>query len=77
MFSVMFWKDALERAVRTAAQAAVALLTAGATGLLDVDWVQVASVSGLAAVVSVLTSVGSGAVTGDASLVKRGKYAAE
>lgn len=77
MFTLTFWKDAFERAVKTFAQAAVAVLTANATGLLDADWVTVASVAGLAAVVSVLTSVGSGAVThGDASLVKRGKYAA-
>lgn len=71
MFTRRFWKDTFERAVKTLAQAAVAVLTANATGLLDADWVTVGSVAGLAAVVSVLTSVGSGAVTdGDASLVK-------
>lgn len=52
-----FWVDTFDRAVATFAQAAVATLTAGVTGILDVDWVQVASVSGLAAGVSVLTSV--------------------
>lgn len=72
MFTKQFWKDAAERAVKTFAQAAVAVLTAGATGLLDVEWVHVFSVSGLAALVSILTSVGSGTVThGDASLVNR------
>lgn len=52
-----FWVDAFDRAVATVAQAAVAVLTANVTGLLDVDWVQILSVSGLAGAVSVLTSV--------------------
>lgn len=51
--------DTVERAVKTAAQSAVALVSAGGLGVLDVDWGQVASVSGLAAIVSVLTSVAS------------------
>ena len=55
-----FWRETLERAVKTAAQASVALLTAdGVLGLLDVNWTDGASVVGLAAVVSVLTSVAS------------------
>ena len=61
--SKTFWTAALERAVRTFAQTAVALLTGSATGLLEVDWVQVASVSGMAALVSLLTSVATGAAT--------------
>lgn len=52
-----FWVDAFDRAVATIAQAAVAVLTADVTGLLDVDWVQILSVSGLAGAVSILTSV--------------------
>ena len=68
MLKKKFWLAALERATKTAAQSAVAMITAGATGLLDVDWVQVASVSGLAAVVSVLTSIASGASNGEPSL---------
>lgn len=52
-----FWIDVFDRAISTLAQAGVAVLTAGATGLLDVDWVQTVSVAGLAAAVSVLTSV--------------------
>lgn len=65
MFTKSFALASLERAIKTFAQAAVAVLVGNVTGLLDVDWVQLASVSGLAALVSVLTSVASGAVTGD------------
>lgn len=59
-----FWKAAVERAIKTVAQAAVALLTANATGLTEIDWIQLASVSGLAGLVSVLTSIASGVATG-------------
>lgn len=51
-------KAAGVRALRTAAQTAVALIGTGAAGLLDVDWVGVASGSALAAVLSLLTSLG-------------------
>ena len=52
-----FWVDTFDRAVSTVAQAAVATLTANVTGILDIDFVQLASVAGLAGAVSVLTSV--------------------
>ena len=65
MFTKAFIIAAGERAIKTAAQIAVATITANATGLLDADWVAIGSVSGLAAVVSVLTSIASGAITGD------------
>lgn len=57
--SAQFWVDAAERAVKTVAQSAVALLGADASGLLTVDWGQVASVAGLAGVMSLLTSIAS------------------
>lgn len=66
MFTKLFFKDTAERAVKTFAQAMVAVMTAGATGVLDVDWVNALSVSLLATLVSVLTSIGSGTV-GDQS----------
>ena len=47
---------ALMRAVKTAAQTAVSLIGTGAVGFTDLDWLQIASVSGVA-VVSLLTSV--------------------
>lgn len=64
MFTSIFWKDALERAIKTFAQSTVAVLTAGATGILDANWMNALSVAGLAVVVSLLTSVASG-VPGD------------
>lgn len=48
---------AIERAAKTVAQAALAVLGTGAVGVLDVDWIHVLSVSALAGVMSLLTSV--------------------
>lgn len=45
------------RAVKTAAQTAVALIGTNAVGITEVDWVAVGSAAALAAVLSVLTSV--------------------
>lgn len=59
MFTKQFWLGTLERAVKTFAQATVPLVTAEATGLLAVDWWLLLSISGAAALVSVLTSLGS------------------
>ena len=51
-----YWDFATERAVKTVAQVSLAAMVAGA-GILDVDWLQIASVSSLAGVMSLLTSV--------------------
>ena len=50
-------KAAAIRAVRTFAQAALAVLGTGAVGLLETDWISVLSVAAGAAVVSLLMSV--------------------
>ena len=50
-------KAALVRAIKTAAQTAVALIGTHAIGITGVDWVAVASAAALAAVVSLLTSI--------------------
>jgi hypothetical protein len=63
MLSGNFWKAAVERALKTAAQSFAAFLVADATGILEVDWVKGASIAGLATLLSVLTSVGSDAIT--------------
>jgi hypothetical protein len=63
LFTLAFWRAAAERAVKTFAQSLAALLVADGTDLLTTNWGDRLSVSGMAAVVSVLTSVASG-VTG-------------
>ncbi len=71
--SKKFWADAVERAVRTVAQAALSVLTIGGTGLLDTDWVGIASAAGLAGLISILMSItasGSGS-SNDASFIKK------
>lgn len=60
MLTKSFWKQALERAIKTFAQALAAVVVAGVAaglGLEDVTWVAALSVAGLAAVGSFLTSV--------------------
>lgn len=51
-----WFKAAAIRAIKTAAQTALGLITVGAA-VSDIDWVQVASVSAVAAIYSLLTSV--------------------
>lgn len=67
MFTKTFLKDTAERAVKTFAQSLAAVMTAGATGVLDVDWMNALSVALLATLVSVLTSFGSGYVGDDSA----------
>ena len=51
-----WWAEVLERAVKSAAQ--MALITiGGAVVLQDVGWLEVLSAAGLAALLSVLTSI--------------------
>jgi hypothetical protein len=52
-----YWNFAGERAVKTVAQVAIATIGVTAAGIIEVDWVQVLSVSALAGVMSLLTSV--------------------
>lgn len=54
MFGKSFWINLFERAVSTFAQAAVGVLSAASLGLLHVNWLDVVSVAGLAALLSVL-----------------------
>jgi hypothetical protein len=58
-----FWKQTIERGVKTTAQTLGATLLAGpVAGLLEADWVAALSVSGMAGVLSVLTSIASAPV---------------
>lgn len=52
-----WWKAAGIRAGKTAAQTAIALIGTGMVGFTDLDWIKIASVSGVAAVLSLLTSI--------------------
>lgn len=54
-----FFKAALLRAIRTGAQTALSLLTLG-VGIFDVDWLEVISITIMAMIVSILTSIVTG-----------------
>lgn len=57
MWTTSFWRNAGERALKTFAQAELALLTGDGLGIVDVDWGNALSVAALAALASVLTSI--------------------
>lgn len=63
MFTKDFWVDTLERAIRTACQAALSAGVVGGVGLFEVDWLNVCSIALVAAIASVLTSVASSGKT--------------
>lgn len=55
--SKAFWLGTLDRAIATFGQSLLAVFTAGATGILELDAVQLFSVAGLAVAASVATSI--------------------
>lgn len=57
MWTIVFWRGAAERAVKTFAQSVLATLGVGATGLVHADWLGAVDVGALGAVLSVLTSL--------------------
>lgn len=59
MFEALFWKQALERAIKMFAGAAIGLLSGDGIGILNANWGDALSVAGLAAVVSLLMSIAS------------------
>lgn len=59
MFTCLFWRFAFERAVKTFAQTVTALFSASGIGLLNAPWIEVLSVAGMTALLSVLTSIAS------------------
>ena len=63
MFEKDFWIDTLERAIRTACQAALSAGVVGGVGRCQVEWVNVAGIALVAAVASVLTCVASSGKT--------------
>jgi hypothetical protein len=70
MFTTLFWKDAVERFVKTFAQALLALLVvAPQTPFLAFDWASAIGLAVTAAVISLLTSIVSGVVTSNTPTV--------
>lgn len=64
IFTSAFLRGAGERAVKTFAQSLVAVITAAEViGILDVDWAGALGAAALAAVLSLLTSIGSAEFT--------------
>jgi hypothetical protein len=63
MFTRAFWSAALERAVKTAAQSAILVIGADQVNALVVSWAEVGGFALGGFVLSVLTSVGSDALT--------------
>lgn len=55
-----FWEATLIRAIRTVCQTAIAMIGTGQVGILEIDWLKVLSVSAVAGLLSVLTSIATG-----------------
>lgn len=63
MWTKAFWKDTAERAIKSFAQGALAVVVGGSvTSAFDVDWQLALGGGALMAIISVLTSVASGTV---------------
>lgn len=79
MWTAEFWIDAAERAVKTFAQALLAVLTVGVP-IWDNPWTDSLGIAATATVISVLTSIASGGANGTASAVgvsPRGRHEAD
>lgn len=63
MFTALFWLATLERAVKTAAQSAILVFGADQINALQADWQSVLGFAAGGFVLSVLTSLGSQAIT--------------
>ena len=59
MFTKSFVLSALERAVKTVAQAVVAVFAASQANILTADWKAVLATAGTAGLLSILTSIAS------------------
>lgn len=57
MFTRSFWRQALERAAKSAAQAVVAVLIADGANILTLDWAVVGGAVLTGGALSVLTSI--------------------
>lgn len=78
--SSKFWIASGERAVKTAAQTAIATIGTDYVGVTELDWAGIGGVVATATILSVLFSIASGGVNQDGpgigpETVQRGKYA--
>lgn len=63
MFTKLFWKDAFERAVSTAAQAFLAIVGVGLFNVMQFDWPTALAITGGAALLAVLKALAAGTVS--------------
>ena len=72
IWTAAFWRGATERMIKTAAQALLAVAGVGAVGIMDVDWWGALSAAALAAVLSLITSIGNADFTAGTGPAGRG-----
>lgn len=65
-----FWAGTAERAVKTLAQAALAMIGTNAVAITHLDWANILAVAATAAIVSVLTSLATPETAATAKEVK-------
>lgn len=59
MWEIQFWRNVLERAIKTAAQAALLAVGGSIANLFALDWAVLGGAAGGGALLSVLTSLGT------------------
>lgn len=62
MFTTSFWKSAAERAIKTVAQALIAVLAATTFDWFSADWRAIAGTAATAGVLSLLSSIASAGI---------------
>ena len=62
MFTATFWKSAAERAIKTVAQAVIAVLAATTFDWFTADWQAIAGTAATAGVLSLLSSIASAGI---------------
>lgn len=62
MFTATFWKSAAERAIKTVAQALIAVIAATTFDWFTADWQAIAGTAATAGVLSLLSSIASAGI---------------
>ena len=62
MFTTTFWKSAAERAIKTVAQALIAVIAATTFDWFTADWQAIAGTAATAGVLSLLSSIASAGI---------------